>query len=302
MPTGYPDKVGKDQVNIWRALKKLTGGEAKKIVMSVRNENGWEAWLRLRQRFAPFLAAKQGAVLADFSGMVAKPAKTPHELMVMISDMDRKIKYIEDVNQEEVPSIMAKGVLIGIMDPLTRQHTAAFHTLKYDELKPKVLTFASNAVNTGGLKDAMQMDRVEEGSATKGADGYEEYSGTEYFNALGGKGGGQRQCYNCLEWGHFARECPTKGKGGGWKGDHKGAPKGGDKGGFSGGFKGGAKGYPKGGKGDWAPQHKGKGKGKPMNVGCFICGGPHFQRECPQGGGKGGFRSLEESQWENHKL
>mmetsp|Transcript_73173 Transcript_73173/g.158297 ORF Transcript_73173/g.158297 Transcript_73173/m.158297 type:complete len:89 (+) Transcript_73173:82-348(+) len=34
---------------------------------------------------------------------------------------------------------------------------------------------------------------------------------------------------------------------------------------------------------------KGKGKGKKGggggNVDCFICGGPHFARDCPEGGG-----------------
>ena len=64
-------------------------------------------------------------------------------------------------------------------------------------------------------------------------------------------------------------------------------------------MKGGFKGHPKGGKGDWTTQ-KGKGKGRPLNGSCFICGGPHFQRDCPQagGGGKGGFRHLEGANWE----
>ena len=37
-------KVCKDQVNVWRAWKKLTDGEAKKVVICVRKEDGSRAW------------------------------------------------------------------------------------------------------------------------------------------------------------------------------------------------------------------------------------------------------------------
>mmetsp|Transcript_83017 Transcript_83017/g.185330 ORF Transcript_83017/g.185330 Transcript_83017/m.185330 type:complete len:121 (-) Transcript_83017:92-454(-) len=35
------------------------------------------------------------------------------------------------------------------------------------------------------------------------------------------------------------------------------------------------------------PEKEAKGgKGKGKNVSCFNCGGPHFARDCPEGGGK----------------
>ena len=37
-----------DQRKIWRALKKLTGGEARQIIMNVKEEDGYEAWYKLR--------------------------------------------------------------------------------------------------------------------------------------------------------------------------------------------------------------------------------------------------------------
>ena len=57
---------------------------------------------------------------------------------------------------------------------------------------------------------------------------------------------------------------------------------------YSPGFKGGP------GKGD-APPGIPKGKGKGKQSGCFICGGPHFARECPfgAGAGKGGGAAAE---------
>ena len=83
-----------------------------------------------------------------------------------------------------------------------------------------------------------------------------------------GKGKGKGvECYNCGKTGHMAKDCWSKGGGpkgtkGGWlpKGDGKG-------------------GYP--GKGSYP------GKGGPPRDGCFICGGPHWAKDCPKGKGKG---------------
>ena len=44
----HPAKVFKNQVNVRRALKKLTDGEAKKVVMSVKKEDGFRAWQKLK--------------------------------------------------------------------------------------------------------------------------------------------------------------------------------------------------------------------------------------------------------------
>ena len=90
----YPEKVLGDKVNLWRALKKLTEGEAKKIVTSVKKEDGFRAWQKLRLRFEPSLAAKQGLVIAEFSGMVTNPAKAPQDTVSLMTDMDKRMKLI----------------------------------------------------------------------------------------------------------------------------------------------------------------------------------------------------------------
>ncbi len=60
----YGTKVVDDAVEVWRTLKALTEGEARKVVNSVRNENGYHVWQKLHLRFERGLAARQGMVLA----------------------------------------------------------------------------------------------------------------------------------------------------------------------------------------------------------------------------------------------
>ena len=282
----HPAKVFKDQVNVWRALKKLTDGEAKKVVMSVKKEDGFRAWQKLKQRFEPGLAARQGVVIADFSGMVARPAKTPTETMALITEMEKKIKNVEDLTEEVISDMHMKSVLVGILDPMTRQHTAMHHADDFHTLKKTVLEFANNA--TANV-DAMQIGSL--GGETIPAQDWSQHEAEDgqgwercyhHLDALG-KGGGVR-CYNCQGEGHIARNCPSKGwspKGFGKGGKAWEPPKGKGKGGFYGGGKGkgGVYGGEKGQKG-------GSGKG-PRYGKCYICEGDHSMAPCPNKGGKG---------------
>ena len=65
-----------DHTNLWRLLRRITEGESKKVVMSIKDEDGFSAWQGLKQRFEPGLAGRQGIVKAEFSGMVARLAKS----------------------------------------------------------------------------------------------------------------------------------------------------------------------------------------------------------------------------------
>ena len=47
----YSERVLGDMVEVWRTLKALTKGDAREIVTSVRNQDGFEAWKNLVQFF-----------------------------------------------------------------------------------------------------------------------------------------------------------------------------------------------------------------------------------------------------------
>ena len=56
-------KVTGDRVQVWRALKALTAGVARTVVMSVTAENGFETWRKFHLQFEPKMVIRQGQVL-----------------------------------------------------------------------------------------------------------------------------------------------------------------------------------------------------------------------------------------------
>ena len=86
-----------EHTNFGRLLRRITEGASKKDVMSIKDEDGFRAWQRLRQRFEPGLAARQGIVMAEFSGLVAPQGKSPGETTALLAVMGRKMKLVEDV-------------------------------------------------------------------------------------------------------------------------------------------------------------------------------------------------------------
>ena len=101
-----------------RALMKLTTGEAREVDGSVRDEDGFQAWRKLRMRFEP---ATQGIVFAEFSGMIRKEATTPSELVTTMTSMDKKIRMVEELiplqdGHSPISILHQESVLVGIME------------------------------------------------------------------------------------------------------------------------------------------------------------------------------------------
>ena len=49
--------------------------------------------------------------------MVARPAKTPTETMALITEMEKKIKNVEDLTEEVISDMHMKSVLVGSWTP-----------------------------------------------------------------------------------------------------------------------------------------------------------------------------------------
>ena len=67
-------------------------------------------------------------------------AKSPGESIALLTEIDRKMKLVDDVTGEEVSEMHARSVLVGILDPVTRQHTL-HELLSHEALKKIVQEF-----------------------------------------------------------------------------------------------------------------------------------------------------------------
>ena len=143
-------------------------------------------------------------------------------------------------------------------------HAHADRDTKYPEPKEKVRAMIGNKMAASVGQTPMDVGLVDD-------EIWHDDYGKEVYGVTG-----QYQCRNCFGYGHFARECPSKGKGGKGGGFEKGFGKGmkggltvDNKGGNGGGFE---KGFGKygimSGKGAMGMM---KGKGKGYQGTCWRC-------------------------------
>ena len=279
---------------LWRFLKRYTAGEAKRVVIGVREDNGWEAWRKLHLQFEPGMVMREAMVMASFTSMVTKRAKNASETRTLMVELEDRAKRVEDITGEPIEGKHEMSVIMGILDQETLKHTAQYQGAKADVkiLKRKILEFV-NLVSSGSNKgDAMDLDRCEEKGEENKEEPADQGEEDEEWPYEGIHGLGEK-CYECGGFGHYARECPNKGKGKGKGPKGKGKGKGGDKG--YGGF-GTTKGQGKSQKGQ-GKRDKGKGKGQAPQFGsCWNCGGNHYVKDCMQG--QGGWQTKGGGSWQ----
>lgn len=61
----------------WKTFKTLAAGEARKAILSIKTDGGVRAQQQLHMHRGRSAESSQGVALLEFSGMLAKPARTP---------------------------------------------------------------------------------------------------------------------------------------------------------------------------------------------------------------------------------
>ena len=104
-----PEAVGervKKWKHLFRALEKLTAGEAGKVVSTVREENGFEAWRQLHLRFEPELETEKNVVLLELRSIPA--ATTIEETKAKLTELKVRIAKAEDILGNSIQEIQKK--------------------------------------------------------------------------------------------------------------------------------------------------------------------------------------------------
>ena len=243
--------------HLYRALEKLTDGEAAKVVSTVTDENGFEAWRQLHLRFEPQLQAQKNTVLLELHNMTA--AATIEETKNKMVELKVRIAKAENILGMNVQDMQKKTALLQILDLVTKQHTATLVDAEFNTFYTKVMNFTNNASVGQGGGNIKSINEKNDTDNSKEDEPDDMACGMCGDACGGGLHAMQRQgtCHLCGQFGHYRHECPNKGKG---KGKGGGLP-------------------------------KGKGKGGGPQDGCWTCGGNHRRAECPhnpwnQGGGK----------------
>ena len=87
---------------------------------------------------------------------MVKVTKTPAETRSHMTEIDRMAKLVFEVTGRAVSDESMKGVLVGSLDPVTRQMTAHLHGVdtSTEELRNHISRFTSNVAIDG---NAMQL-------------------------------------------------------------------------------------------------------------------------------------------------
>ena len=249
--------------DLYQQLVMLTDGEAKMIVKSVVESDGYKAWGRLHAKYNKRTLARLMRVHKEC--MYPEQVRDISKLTAAILSWEEKWRLMmaEYPSDVKIPPLWRMAAFLEMCPNEVKEQVY----LRVDEigedyetLKAKVVGWIANKVEQERCGPvAMDVGRVDE--KPKQDDENEEFEGYDEVDAIG-----NLKCHQCGGWGHMRRDCHSKGKG---KGKGK---------------DGGKAGTPKGkGKG-WAPAFGGKGKGPRWFQGnCYKCGEyGHPQWECPK--------------------
>ena len=141
-----PSAIGeqlKKWKHLYRALEKLTEGEAAKVVSAVREENGFEAWRQLHLRFEPELEVQRNVVLLELHNIPA--ATTIEDAKAKLVELKVRIAKAEDILGEPIQEMQKKTALLQGIDLETKRHTATLKDNNFQQYYTAVMNFTNNA-------------------------------------------------------------------------------------------------------------------------------------------------------------
>ena len=294
------EKVGPE---LFSQLCLLTTGEANLLVRAAPRQDGFVALKRLQERYNGRSPARMlQKLLAIIRPNEVKGIKG---IPLAIEAWEGRIKDFMMEYQVDFPDKFKVAILVGMVckemqDEVFRDTADLMKEGAYGKVREIMKRISGNRISQdtpqpmdiGAVKEESGYEDSWDEPAQPGEDWTEEAQVQAVSWA--------QDCYNCGGKGHFARECPSKGKGKGeQKGDHKGKGKGFPTKGQYGNV--GPTGYGKGdygkyGKGDWGKfggkQGKGEyGKAYPKGnstIQCYSCGRMgHKSDTCWSSGAKG---------------
>ena len=151
------------RTEVYTLIKRKTEApsEARKIVETVPQENGYEAFRMLGLRYEPQTGLKRLIELSEINLLQNKRCKTAAETALVLLEIERRKMRILEIGGDAPPSDALVTVLWAAMDPNTTAYVAGkidLDSMEYVELRQAVMTYTNLITSTTTRTGPAAMD------------------------------------------------------------------------------------------------------------------------------------------------